>query len=113
MSAMSDRALPPAIREFIEATNAADSDRFVAAFTEDAYLSDWGREFHGHDGVRRWDGTDNIGKQSRFEVAGFEPADAPDTYILTVTVTGNGYNGTGPLRFTLRDDKIASLVIEG
>ncbi|MFF8932086.1 hypothetical protein ACF1AO_33020 [Streptomyces longwoodensis] len=49
--------VPAAIRAFIDATNRADSD----AFTDDAHLSDYGREFHGHDGVRDWNRTDNIG----------------------------------------------------
>jgi hypothetical protein len=31
---------------------------FIASFTDDAYLVDWGREFHGHDGVARWNETD-------------------------------------------------------
>lgn len=45
---MTENHLPAAIQNFVEATNRADSDAFVAAFTEDAYLNDWGREFHGH-----------------------------------------------------------------
>lgn len=44
--------LPIAIQTFIDSTNTADSDAFVASFTNDAYLNDWGREFHGHEGVR-------------------------------------------------------------
>jgi hypothetical protein len=58
---MTENHLPAAIADFIEATNRGDSDAFVAAFTQDAYLTDWGRDFHGHDGVRAWNRTDNIG----------------------------------------------------
>ena len=43
--------LPPAVRAFIETTNSGDTEGFVASFTEDAYLNDWGREFRGHDSV--------------------------------------------------------------
>ena len=35
---------PAAVQRMIEATNAADRKAFVASFTEDAYLEDWGRE---------------------------------------------------------------------
>jgi hypothetical protein len=35
----------------IDSTNRGDSEAFIASFTDDAYLVDWGREFHGHDGV--------------------------------------------------------------
>ncbi|SIN41280.1 nuclear transport factor 2 family protein [Micromonospora cremea] len=102
---------PAAIRAFIDATNTGDSEAFAAAFTDDAYLNDWGREYRGRDGVRDWDRTDNIGKQSHFEVVAIEPGSDPDSYVVTLTVTGNGYNGTGPMTFHLRDNLIASLRI--
>ena len=103
--------LPAAIRGFIESTNRADSDAFVATFTEDAYLNDWGREFHGHDGVRSWNRTDNIGVRSHFEFVSAEPGEAPGSYVVTLTVTGDGFNGTGPMNFELRDERIAQLRI--
>ena len=108
---MTSTQLPGALRAFVEATNRGDSDAFAEAFTQDAYLNDWGREFHGRDGVRAWDRTDNIGVHSHFDVVDVEPGPEPHTYILTVTVTGAGFNGTSPLAFRLRDDLIASLTI--
>lgn len=108
---MSKAQLPATIHTFIDATNAADSDAFVAAFTSDAYLNDWGREFHGHDGVRSWNGTDNIGVHAHFDLVDFEPGKHPDSYVVTLTVSGGGYNGTGPMRFELKDGLIARLVI--
>ena len=108
---MTENQLPAAIQAFIEATNRGDSDAFVAAFTDDAYLNDWGREFHGHDGVRAWNGTDNIGVRSHFELVRAEPGPAPDSYAVTLTVTSDRFNGTGPLNFELRDGLIASLRI--
>lgn len=110
---MTDHRLPAAIAAFVDATNAGDSAAFVAAFTEDAVLDDWGRAFHGRDGVARWDRTDNTGVQAHFEVVRVEPGDAPDTWVVTLTVTGNGYHGTGPMTFTLAGDRIARLVIAG
>jgi ketosteroid isomerase-like protein len=103
--------VPKPIREFVDATNAGDSDRFVAAFTDDASLNDWGREFHGHSGVREWDSTDNIGKQSKFEILEVAPGKDADSYVVTIRVTGNGFNGTSPFAVTVRDGKIASLGI--
>ncbi|WP_053382673.1 nuclear transport factor 2 family protein [Leucobacter celer] len=108
---MTETHLPAPIRAFIDATNAGDSDAFVDAFTDDAYLNDWGREFRGHEGVRSWDRTDNIGVQTRFELVDAQAADATETFIVTLTVSGNGYNGTGPMRFELRGGRIARLVI--
>lgn len=108
---MSALDVPPAITAFLDATNSADSQAFVAAFTTDAHLSDWGREYLGHDGVREWDRTDNIGVQAHFELLGLAPGDTPDSWVATLRVTGNGYNGTGPVTFRLRDGLIADLRI--
>ncbi|WP_051027877.1 hypothetical protein [Nocardia higoensis] len=55
--------------------------------------------------------TDNIGEQSPFEVLATEPGDEPESYVVTMKVTGNGFNGAGPLAFVLRDDRIAELRI--
>jgi len=101
--------IPAPVARMIAATNAADRDAFVASFTDDAFISDWGREFHGNDGVRSWDSTDNIGKRAHFEAMASHP-DGSD-YIVTLRVTGGGFNGTSDIRFTIRGDLIASMVI--
>jgi hypothetical protein len=102
-------AAPAAVQRMLEATNAGDSEAFVASFTDDAFLEDWGRRFQGHDGVRAWDRTDNIGKQAHFEVVDAEQRD--DEWVVTVDVTGNGFNGRSPIRFTLDGDRISRMVI--
>lgn len=102
--------IPSAITAFIDATNAGDSDAFVAAFTEDGSLDDWGRVARGHDGIRDWDRTDNIGKRSHFDLVDIAAEDA-DTYLVHLKVTGDGFNGTSPFRFRLRGDLIESVVI--
>ncbi|WP_314146009.1 nuclear transport factor 2 family protein [uncultured Leifsonia sp.] len=108
---MTDARLPEPIRRFIDTTNAGDTEGFVATFTDDAYLNDWGREFHGHDGVRSWNRTDNIGKNSHFDVVSIREGAEPDNYIVTLKVTGDGFNGTGPMNFHLRGSQIASVRI--
>jgi len=102
---------PDAIQAFVDATNRGDPDAFVAAFTTDAHLDDWGRSFHGRDGVRAWDATDNIGVQSHFELLDVKPGSSDDEYVAELRVSGNGYNGTGPMVFRLRDGLIADLRI--
>jgi ketosteroid isomerase-like protein len=102
---------PSAIQAFVDATNAADTDAFVASFTPDAHLDDWGRSFHGHDGIRSWDSTDNIGVQSRFDLLEVTAGPQDEEYVATLRVSGNGYNGTGPMTFRLRDGLIADLRI--
>lgn len=103
--------VPTPIRAFVDTTNAGDSDAFVAIFTPDAFLSDYGREFRGRDGVASWDASDNIGKRSRFELLGVRPGETEQEVVATVVVSGDGFNGTSDLRFALRGDEIARLVI--
>jgi hypothetical protein len=104
---MSD--VPAPVQRMIDATNAGDSDAFVAAFTPDAYLEDWGRGFHGHDGIRSWDTTDNIGRKAHFETDGAERDG--DDWVVAFVVTGGGFNGTSDIRFTLDGDRISRMVI--
>jgi ketosteroid isomerase-like protein len=103
--------VPAAIQAFVDATNGADTEAFVAAFTEDAFLDDWGRQFHGHEGVASWNRTDNIGVQAHFDLESVEPAGEPDTYTVTIKVRSRRFNGTGAMAVTVRDGKIAGLVI--
>jgi hypothetical protein len=48
-------------------------------------------------------------RQSHFELVTAEPGATPDTYVVTLTVTGDGFNGTGPMNFELRGRRVASL----
>ncbi|MEU8929132.1 nuclear transport factor 2 family protein [Streptomyces sp. NPDC048409] len=110
-SAMTGTGTPAAVRTSVEATDRGDAEAFTAAFTHDAELDDRGREYHGRDGVRGWYRTDNIGVRAHFTLDAIEPGRSPATHVATLTVTGNGYNGTGPMTFRLRDGLIAGLRI--
>lgn len=100
---------PAAVQRMIDATNAGDSAAFVAAFAPDAVLVDWGKEFAGSDGIAAWDRSDNIGRGSHFEVAAAEQ-DGAD-WVLTIDVSGGGFNGRSDFRFTVADDRIARMEI--
>jgi ketosteroid isomerase-like protein len=104
--------LPAPIRAVVDATNAGDTEAFVAAFTDDAVINDWGREFTGHDGARSWDSTDNIGVHAHFDVEDVVPGPGQDEYTVTLTVTSERFNGTGPVRFTVRDGLVSALRID-
>lgn len=111
MSESLSEDVPAAIQAFVDTTNAGDRAAFVAVFTEDAFLSDWGREFRGHEGVAEWDRTDNIGKRSRFELLALKAGLGDQQFVATVVVSGEGFTGTSDLEFTVRGDRVARLVI--
>jgi hypothetical protein len=100
---------PDPIRRFVEATNAGDIEAFLATFTDNAFLSDWGRDFHGLGGIASWNQSDNIGVQSNLRIVRVVLRDG--VYHARVAVTGNGFNGEGDMAFTLDGDRIASLII--
>ncbi|MGR3875574.1 nuclear transport factor 2 family protein [Streptomyces graminifolii] len=108
---MSEFSLPAVIREFVDATNRGDSSAFADAFTRDPVLEDWGRVFVGREGIAAWNHSDNIGKQAHFEVLAAEPGFEPHSFVVTVRVSGNGYNGTSPITFRLREGRIDRLTI--
>jgi hypothetical protein len=112
---MNNTDLVGIVAEHIAAINAGDTDRIIATFADDAYVNDNRREFVGLDAIRRWLGKeivgDNIAMDVR-EVLGhhgdtivraaydgtFDRTNLPDELLLT------NY-------FSVRDDKIVSLVI--
>ena len=102
---------PTAIRSFIETTNAEDTEGFLASFTADGTIDDWGRQFHGVEGIASWNESDNIGKHSRFDVVEVAQGSAAGEYIVTMDVTGDGYNGIGTMTFVVDGDLVRSLVI--
>jgi hypothetical protein len=104
--------LEPAIRAVFDATNAGDSDAFVAAFADDAVLIDWGREFHGHAEIARWNDNENIGVQSQIAVTGVERT-ASGSSVVGVQVSGNGYNGGGSFEFDVAGGKVTRMQIRG
>lgn len=101
--------VPVPVQRMIDATNAGDSAAFVAAFTPDAVLVDWGKVFEGTEGVASWNESDNIGRSAHFEVA--ECVREGDAWIVTLDVTGGGFNGTSGFRFELTDDLISRMEI--
>lgn len=104
-------ATPSAIHTFLESTNDEDTEAFLGCFSDDAVLDDWGRVFHGPAEIASWNETDNIGRHSRFDVVEVAQGDGDDRFVVTVDVTGDGYNGLGTMTFTVSGERIRSLVI--
>jgi hypothetical protein len=108
-------SLPLPIRQYVEASNAFDGDRLIAAFADDAMVNDARREFWGVEAIKRWSDKEIIGDKVTLDVktvkvhhdmvivdafvdGEFDKSNLPDELILTHY-------------FTLRDGKIVSLII--
>jgi SnoaL-like domain len=107
---MSSITLPPPIQTFFDATNTENRAAFLSAFAPDGIVDDWGREFHGREAIGRWSDDENIGAHSRFAVTDVT-SPTPDTYVVTATVSGGGFNGPSHFTFTLSTNQITRMTI--
>lgn len=99
----------------VAAVNALDTDAIMATFADDAYVNDARREFTGTAAVRRWVEKEMVGDHVTIDVrevldhhgdtivrgaydGTFDRTNLPDEIVLT------NY-------FSVRDDKIVSLVV--
>ena len=101
--------LPQAVQRIIEATNAGDAAAFVAAFTDEGVVDDWGRVFRGREEIARWDGAENTGVRSSFTVQ--EVAVDGDTVTARLAVGGGCFNGTSTFTFDVEGDRVRSMRI--
>ncbi len=103
------------VADHIKAVNAFDTDAVVATFADDAYVNDNHREFVGRDAISRWVAKEIVGDNVTIDVR-----EVLDHYGDTI-VRGS-YDGTFDRTdlpeeivlsnyFTVRDDKIVSLVV--
>ncbi|WIE74083.1 hypothetical protein [Curtobacterium sp. MCJR17_020] len=72
-------------------------------------INDWGTRYVGHDGVRRWVGSDAIGMNARMQIL------TTTTDDQTVTVrfdwSSNKFSGKSTGIFIARDGRLASFTI--
>jgi ketosteroid isomerase-like protein len=102
---------PLAVRKVIEATNAGDSEAFLAAFTDDGVVIDHERAFTGREAIAQWNDAENIGVGAHFEVEGVDTG-APD-YTVRLAVTGGGFNGGSTFAFETTGNHVRSMRITG
>jgi ketosteroid isomerase-like protein len=104
--------LPKPIAHYFEAQKSRDVEAQSRCFTDDALVHDEGQDYRGRDAIRSWKQS----VQAKFEY---------DSEPLATTIEGSGVRvlvrltGNFPgspveleHRFTLKNDKIAELVIE-
>lgn len=106
---MSDTTVPAPVQAMVEAINAADTDAFVAAFTDDGFVSDWGTVKAGPTGIRSWAGSDAIGAGAQMTV--LSAATEGDTTRIRFGWSSRVFNGESDGIFVVAGDKLASFTI--
>jgi hypothetical protein len=102
-------ALPAPVAAALAAANGHDTDAFLACFTPDGVVDDWGREFQGPDAIRGWSDKEFIGVRVTLDVEAVEARGEATT--VTAQVGGDGFNGPSHFVFTLSGDRVARMAI--
>ena len=107
--------IPRSIGSFIEATNAHNTDDFLAALTDGAVITDEGQEYRGIVAIKEWSDEKYIGAKVTLDVVDVVKSNGKT--IVTVKVDGN-FDKTGlpdpflmDFHFTTDTNKITALNI--
>lgn len=106
---MSEITLPAPVQAMVDAINDADTEAFVAAFTPDGFVNDWGTVKSGPDGVRSWAGSDAIGAGAKMTV--LSASTEGDTTRIRFGWTSSVFNGESDGIFVVDGDRLASFTI--
>jgi hypothetical protein len=102
-------APPEPVARLLKAANEHDTDAFLASFTGDGMVDDWGREFAGAEAIRGWSDEEFIGVDVALTVTSVT-TDA-DLTTVTADVGGSGYNGPSHFMFAVRDGLVSRMTI--
>ncbi len=102
-------SVPEPVARLLQAANDNDIDAFLAGFTADGVVDDWGREFAGADAIRSWSDNEFIGKRVSLDVRNVEQDGA--TTVVTAEVGGDGFNGPSHFSFAVEGDRVARMAI--
>ena len=105
--------LPEIITSYLRAHQARDLDAATQGYEPDATVTDEGSTYHGRSEIREWLSRSASEYTYTIDTTGATKS-GDDRYDVTHHLEGNFPGGTVDLhfRFTLRNGKIARLVIE-
>lgn len=102
---MTSSSLPHPVQAVVDAINAGDTDAFVAAFTEDGAVDDWGRVLRGRSGQRSWADTDAIGAGAQLTI--LEANTIDNVTELRFTWASRVFNGESSAFVTIDGDRVS------
>ncbi|MBO9704504.1 MAG: nuclear transport factor 2 family protein [Arthrobacter sp.] len=101
--------VPAPVAAFVQAINDADTEAFVALFEENGFVNDWGTVYEGHDGIRRWSGTDAIGADARMRLLNAHTEQ--NTTTVRFDWRSGKFNGESTGVFVINGSRLASFTI--
>ncbi|WP_018177778.1 nuclear transport factor 2 family protein [Jongsikchunia kroppenstedtii] len=101
--------LPAPVQASIDSTNAGDLAGFLATFTSDGAVDDWGRVFRGSAEITGWSNAEYIGKNVTLSVT--SSTTEGDQTIVIATVGGDGFNGPSTFTYTVDDGGVSLMKI--
>ncbi len=102
--------LPQPVARLLDAANRHDSDAFLAGFTADGVVDDWGREFAGAAAIKGWSDREFIEANVTLDLRATELS--PDGEVtISAEVGGDGFNGPSHFTFRLRDALVSRMTI--
>ena len=102
-------SLPEPVARALQAANDNDTDAFLAPFTADGVVDDWGREFVGTRAIRAWSHREFIGQHVTLDIQHI--AHDGDTVAVAADVGGDGFNGTSHISLTIRGDRVSRMTL--
>ena len=103
--------LPHPVRALVNAANAGDTEAFLACFTPDGVVDDWGREFRGGPAIEGWSSKEFIGVRVSLRVTAVEDNDT--VVSVAAQVGGDGFNGPSHFVFDLAGHHVSRMTIRG
>ena len=100
---------PEPVARLLQAANEHDTDAFLASFTDDGVVDDWGREFAGAHAIRGWSDNEFIGVDVTLALT--TTTTDGDVTTIEAQVGGRGFNGPSHFTFTVRDGLVARMTI--
>ena len=101
--------VPGAVVTLLDAANHHDTEAFLASFTQDGVVDDWGREFTGAESIRGRSDREFIGANVSLTITRVSTTDERAT--VSADVGGDGYNGPSHFIFELSGDRVARMTI--
>lgn len=101
--------IPAPVQAIVDAINNGDRDAFVAAFTDNGVVDDWGRVLRGSEGVASWADTDAIGQNARITVHSAKIEGAVTE--IEFDWSSNRFNGPSRAFVTVADGKVSEFRI--